>query len=98
MSERKIVRRINGWTERGDEYGIEGGKGYVKDGDCYHVVFDTVGRIHEFWKVPAKDLDIEQLELKFQGPLEADKIGPFGRAFLEKYGKLIFQSRLPPKH
>jgi hypothetical protein len=97
MSEKKIVKRINGWTERGDEYGIEGGKGYVKDDDCYCVVFDTVDRIHEIWKVPAKDLSVEQLVLKLEGPLEADKIGPFGRTFLEKIGKLVFQTQLPPK-
>ena len=39
---------------------------------------------HEIWKVPAKDLSVEQLVLKLEGPLEADKIGPFGGTFLEK--------------
>jgi hypothetical protein len=92
-----MVKRRNGWTERGDDYGIEGGKDYVKDDGCYHIIFNTVERLHELWAVPATGLSVDQLELKLQGPLETDKIGPFGRDFLNKNGKLIFQSRLPPK-
>jgi hypothetical protein len=94
-----MVRPRNGWTREGDSYSIEGGKDYVKDG-CYVVSLDTIDRIHEVWKVPAKDLRVEQLENKLQGPLEADKTSPFGRMFLEKNGKNgkpLFQSRLPPR-
>jgi hypothetical protein len=92
-----MVRRINGWTERGDEYGIEGGKSYIKEDGCYRVILYTVNRMNELWKVPEKALSVEQLVHKLEGPLETDKIGPFGRAFLEKNGKLVSQSRLPPQ-
>jgi hypothetical protein len=91
------VSRRNGWTEAGDDYGIEGGKDYVKENGCYHIILNTVNRLHELWEVPARGLSVEQLEHKLQGPLEVDNIGPFGREFLKANGKLIFQSRLPPK-
>jgi hypothetical protein len=92
-----LVKRRNGWTERGDDYGIEGGRHYVKDDCCYHIILNTVEKVHELWAVPATGLSVDELELKLQGPLEADKFGPFGRDFLKKIGKLGFQSRLPPK-
>ena len=92
-----MVRRINGWTERGDEYGIEGGKSYIKEDGFYRVILYTVDRINELWKVPANNLSLETLKLKLEGPLEACKVGPFGREFLEKNGSLVGQSRLPPR-
>jgi hypothetical protein len=92
-----MVKRINGWTARGDEYGIEGGQSYIKENDCYHVILNTVDRMKEIWNIPAKDWSIEELMCRLEGPKEACKKGPFGRKFLEKYGKLLFQSRLPPK-
>jgi hypothetical protein len=93
-----MVRPIVGWTERGDEYRIVGGGSYIKEDGCYQVLLTTVDRIYEFWTVSAKDLSVEKMEHKLQGPLEVDKVGPFGRKFLQKYGILVSQTRLPPKH
>ena len=93
-----MVQRRNGWTARGDEYGIVGGQSYVKDNGCYQVVFDTVTRIHTIWEIPAKDLSIEELVRKLEGPFEKGEKGSFGLNFLEKYGRRIGQpSRLPPR-
>lgn len=89
-----MVKRINGWTARGDEYGIVGGGSYIKGNDCYSVVLYTVGRMDEIWSVPAKDWSIEELMCRLEGPKEACKKGPFGRKFLEKYGKLVSQTRM----
>lgn len=93
-----VAKRINGWTAKGDEYGIEGGQSYIKENGCYHIIFDTTNRVHELWAIPAKDLSLEELIHKLEGPFEKQEKGPFGRNFLEEYGtKPIFQSRLPPR-
>lgn len=92
-----VVRPITGWTKRGDEYHIMGGKSYRKEDGCYTVSLSRVDGIHEIWKIPANDLSIEELPCRLEGPLEACRTGPFGRKFLEKYGKLVSQRRLPPK-
>jgi len=62
-----MVERINGGTKRGDKYGIVGGKSYVKENDCYQVVFNTVNGIHQIWGIPAKDLSIEELIRRLEG-------------------------------
>jgi hypothetical protein len=90
-----MVKGFGGWTAKGDSYWIVGGKSYIKENGCYDVVFDSVSRVHELWRIPAKDLTIEELKLKLEG-LSAK--GPFGRNFLVKYGERIGQpTRLPPK-
>ena len=91
-----MVRPIIGWTRRGDEYWIVGGKSYIKGDCCYEIALWRVDGIYEIWKISAEDLPIEELRRKLEGPLETCKKGPFGRSFLEKYGKLISQRRLPP--
>lgn len=92
-----MVRRINGWTENGDEYGIVGGESYVKEDGCYFVILARTNRVLEDYKVPSKDLTVEELKRRLEGPFEDDK-GLFGREFLKKFGKKSpFDRRLPPK-
>jgi len=93
LTSKIMVRPIVGWTAKGDEYRIEGGKSYIKDG-CYNITLHRMNGIYEIWKVPAKDFDIEKLRCMLEGPLEACKKGPFGREFLKKFGKLIHERRL----
>lgn len=88
-----MVKPIIGWTRKGDEYRIIGGKSYVKEDGCYLIILSRVSGIYELWKLPAKDFSVEELMCRFEGPLEGCKKGPFGRKFLEKYGKLISQRR-----
>ena len=93
-----MVKGFGGWTAKGDSYWIYGGKSYIKENGCYDVTFDSVSRIHELWRIPAKDLTIEELKRKLEGPFEIGDKGPFGRDFLDKYGQRIGQpTRLPPK-
>jgi hypothetical protein len=86
-----MVTPIIGWTRRGDNYHIpvHKRKSYVQEDGCYLVSLTTVDRIHELWKIPAENLSIEELKCRLEGPLEKCKKGPFGRKFLEKYGRLI---------
>lgn len=92
-----VVKPITGWTRRGDEYRIEGGRSYIKEDACYHIVFIRIDRIREIWNVPSKGISLELLMQKLEGPYSGGESGPFGRKFLEKYGKLILSRRLPPK-
>ena len=93
-----MVKPIIGWTKRGDEYRIVGGGSYIKEDGCYLIEFIRMDRIGELWKVPSKDISLELLKQKLEGPYRRGERGPFGRKFLEKYGKLIPESvkRLPP--
>lgn len=90
-----VVRPIIGWTRKGDEYRIVGGTSYVKVDGCYEIILSSVDRVHEIWSVPAKDLTIEELRCRLEGPLEACKRGLFGRRFLKKYERLHSQRRHP---
>ena len=85
-----MVRPISGNTENGDKYRIIGGKSYVKNDSCYELIFYRISvRIREGWSIPAKNLSVEDLEHKLQGPLELyDKIKPpYGREFLVEIAK-----------
>ena len=92
-----MVTPIIGWTKRGDKYRIVGGSSYIKEDGCYLIEFIRIDRIRELWKVPSNDISLELLKQKLEGPYRAGERGPFGRKFLEKYGKLITGSpkRLP---
>ena len=89
-----MVKPIIGWTKRGDEYIITGGKSYIKEDGCYLIRFTTIDRVKEVWKVPSKDINLERLMQKLEGPFKVGERGLFGRKFLEKYGKLVFHQRL----
>ena len=78
-----MVKPIIGWTKRGDEYIITGGKSYIKEDGCYLIRFTTIDRVKEVWKVPSKDVNLEQLMQKLEGPFKVGERGLFGRKFLE---------------
>ena len=84
-----MVTLGSGFTKKGDNYTF-----YSEESDgCYRVQLITVSNLKEIWTVLAKDWIPEILECQLQGPMEKCKKGPFGRKFLEKQGKLIFQIR-----
>ena len=91
-----MVRPISGCTENGDKYRIVGGKSYVKENNCYDLIYYRMAdRIEEIWNIPSNNLSISDLEHKLQGPLEiyGDK-PPYGREFLvELVQKPKYQER-----
>lgn len=91
-----MVRPITGWTANGEEYRIIGGYNYIKENNCYQIIFYRKDKIEELWDVPATNLTIEDLQHRLQGPLEIYDTGPpYGRAFLCKISqKPKFQRRL----
>jgi hypothetical protein len=93
-----MVRPKSGWTERGDNYRIVGGKSCIKEDNCYEVILYGIDRIENDYRVPAKDLSIEELIRKLEGPFNENDKGPFGKAFLDKFGKPSdYPRRMPPK-
>lgn len=93
-----MVRPIIGWTRRGDKYRIVGGKSYIKFDNCYDVILYEMNRIRRDYRVPAKDLSIEELIQKLEGPFNKNDKGPFGKAVLEKFGKPSdYPRRMPPE-
>lgn len=94
-----MVRPISGCTANGDKYRIVGGKSYIKENNCYDLIFYRMADcIREFWDIPAKDLNIDDFQHKLQGPLEiyGDK-PPYGRKFLIQKGeKPKVQDRFSP--
>jgi hypothetical protein len=44
LTSKIMVRPIVGWTAKGDEYRIEGGKSYIKDG-CYNITLHRMNGI-----------------------------------------------------
>ena len=46
-----------------------------------------INGIKRDYRVPAKDLAIEGLIQKLEGPLNKNDEGPLGKAFLERFGK-----------
>ena len=96
-----MVKPRSGWTEKGDEYRIVGGKSYVKeehDGSYYIILYEKANRIRRDYAVPAKDLTIDDLVKKLEGPFNKTEDGSFGKDFLDKFGKpLGTPSRLSPE-
>ena len=84
-----MVKPIIGWTKRGDEYRIVGGRSYIKEDGCYLIEFVRVDGIREIWKVPLKDISLQLLRQKLEGPFDVKERGTLGKKFLEKYGKLV---------
>jgi len=87
---------VVGWTAKGDEYNIIGGDWEKKDHINVRLI-RKADRIMELWQLPKKEeweKDISKLERKLEGPFGGES-GLFGRRFLEVYGELIRESRLP---